>query len=278
MRRADSVAFVSADEMELVTPRLPGTDTFHFIAIPKVVPVPRDGSGADARRPRVLIVASHNPGNEANLDWFLSNAWPLLKRSGALLDVVGGIKSYYDGKVMPQDCTFHGSVSDLAPYYANADVVALPIVRGGGVAIKTIEALLYGRPICATPHAFRGLGASLRSRFPRLHDAAAFAEDLRSLIESPTAAQRRMDLCREAARELTPERFDAAFDARHHAMLAGRIRVGGASESPAIAALFETAQTSKGCDDSRRKKSSGAFAKLLARSPEGHPVKDAKLR
>jgi hypothetical protein len=57
-----------------------------------------------------------------------------------------------------------------------------------------------------------------------------------------------MDLCREAARELTPERFDAAFDARHHAMLASRTRVGGATELSAITALFETAQTSKGCD------------------------------
>jgi glycosyltransferase involved in cell wall biosynthesis len=225
LRRAASVAFVSADEMELVAPKLPETDKFHFIAVPRVMPVPRDHSGdKPSRPPRVLIVASRNRGNEENLDWFLGSVWPLLEGSGALLDVVGGIKSYFDGKPKPEGCTLHGGVAELAPYYADADVVALPIVTGGGVAIKTVEALLYGRPICATPHAFRGLGEALRSRFPRLDDAATFAEDLKALIASPGAAQQRLELCRQAARDLTPERFDAAFDARHQAMLAGRNR------------------------------------------------------
>jgi glycosyltransferase involved in cell wall biosynthesis len=190
---------------------------FHFIAVPKIVPIMRsrrdDGS-------RVLIVASRNPGNEANIDWFLQNVWPRLQGTGAALDVVGTISGYFEGKPVPVACTFHGSVPSLVTYYGNCDVVALPIVTGAGVAIKTIEALLHERPICATPHAFRGLGHAVGSLFPRLDDAVAFAEDLRSLIEDPGAARRRLELCREAARALAPEKFDAAFDARHRALLA----------------------------------------------------------
>ena len=41
-RRANAIAFVSADELDLVAPRLPEIDIFHFIAVPKV--------GADGSR------------------------------------------------------------------------------------------------------------------------------------------------------------------------------------------------------------------------------------
>jgi hypothetical protein len=180
---------------------------------------------------RVLIVASRNPGNEANLAWFLESVWPRLQDTGAALDIVGTISSYFDGRRVPEGCTLHGTVPALGVYYASSDVVALPIVTGGGVAIKTIEALLHDRPVCATSHAFRGLGHSLRSRFPRIDDAKAFAADLRCLIEDPAAARERLEMCREAAETLAPERFDEAFEQRHRAMLACR-RVRNPSHSP----------------------------------------------
>ena len=218
-RRANAIAFVSADELDLVAPRLPEIDMFHFIAVPKVGPTLPEPGRKDGPR-RILIVASRNPGNEANVAWFLDAVWPGLRDTGAVVDIVGTISSYFDGRAVPEGCTLHGAVPALGGYYAKSDVVALPIVRGGGVAIKTIEALLHERPVCATSHAFRGLGHSLRSRFPRIDDAGALAADLRSLIEDPAVAGGRLELCREAAKALAPERFDEAFERRHRAMLA----------------------------------------------------------
>jgi hypothetical protein len=235
LERASAVAFVSADELELAAARRPDMDMFHFIAIPKVERAPaiaRADTG-DHRR-RILIVASWNPGNEANLAWFLDGVWPRLRDTGAALDIVGTIAGCFAGKAVPEGCTLHGPVPSLGPYYARSDAVALPVVTGGGIAIKTIEALLYDRPVCATSHAFRGLGTSLRARFPRFDDAEAFADDLRSLIEDPAAARARLELCREAAAALAPERFDAAFDERHRAMLASK---GKASPITASSAL-----------------------------------------
>lgn len=218
-RRAHAIAFVSADELDLVAPRLPQIDMFHFIAVPKVVPaLPHPVKEHGLRR--ILIVASRNPGNEANVVWFLENVWPRLRGTRAMLDVVGTIASYFEDRTVPEGCTLHGAVPSLGVHYAASDVVALPIVTGGGVAIKTIEALLHERPICATSHAFRGLGKSLRSRFPCFDDAEAFAADLTSLVEDAAAALGRLELCREAAGMLAPERFDEAFERRHRAMLA----------------------------------------------------------
>jgi len=224
-RRCQSIAFVNAEELALVASKMPEMDLFQFIAVPDITPPPKqERTGAEP--PRILIVASRNPGNEANIAWFLDNVWPRVSGTGAVLDVVGTIAGYFDGKPVPDGCTLHGAVPALRAFYGKADIVALPVVTGAGVAIKTIEALLYDRPICGTTHAFRGLGRSVQSLFPTLDDPAAFASDLRSLVADPAAAQGRLALCRMAAKELAPERFDDAFDRRHCAMLAAAGRRG----------------------------------------------------
>jgi hypothetical protein len=223
MARASAIAFVSADELELAAAHLPEADLFHFIAVPRIERAPalaRPGP-QDGRR-RVLIVASRNPGNETNLAWFLDTVWPRLQETGTALDIVGTIATWLEGKALPQGCAVHGAVPSLGPCYARSDAVALPVVTGGGVAIKTIEALLYDRPLSATSHAFRGLGKALSARFPCFDEPEAFAADLRALLEDPAAARARLELCRAAAGALAPERFDAAFDARHRALLASR--------------------------------------------------------
>ncbi len=45
--------------------------------------------------------------------------------------------------VNPRGVQFLGVVEDLRTYYDECDLVLLPIVTGGGVAIKTLEAVLY---------------------------------------------------------------------------------------------------------------------------------------
>jgi glycosyltransferase involved in cell wall biosynthesis len=223
---AKSIAFVNADELELVASKLPHLDLFQFIAIPGTAPttVQRASDAAiknDGRNgPRILIVASRNPGNEANIDWFLAHVWPCIEPTGATLDLVGTISSWVaQKKAIPPSWTLHGAVPSVAPFYARADLVALPVIRGAGVAIKTIEALRYGKLVCATSHAFRGLGKSVQALFPRIDDASSFAEELKRLIEDPVAAQQRLAVCRRAADYLSPERFDEEFDKRHWAML-----------------------------------------------------------
>ncbi|TPK10432.1 glycosyltransferase family 4 protein [Mesorhizobium sp. B2-5-7] len=65
-----------------------------------------------------------------------------------------------------------GVVKNLAPHYASARLVAMPIIAGVGIAIKALEALAAGRPIVASPLGFRGLPPDFqhlrRSRHPML--------------------------------------------------------------------------------------------------------------
>ena len=48
-----------------------------------------------------------------------------------------------------------GFVPDLPSVYASADVVAVPLLHGGGSPLKFTEALAYGLPVVATAHAGR---------------------------------------------------------------------------------------------------------------------------
>lgn len=52
-----------------------------------------------------------------------------------------------------------GPVSDaaLAALYAAADLVLVPLQRGGGSSLKTVEAMAAGKPVLGTSVAFRGL-------------------------------------------------------------------------------------------------------------------------
>lgn len=54
--------------------------------------------------------------------------------------------------------TVIGEVSDLAPWYRNAQIVVAPILSGSGMKTKTAEALMHGKCIAGTPEAFEGYG------------------------------------------------------------------------------------------------------------------------
>jgi glycosyltransferase involved in cell wall biosynthesis len=49
-----------------------------------------------------------------------------------------------------------GSVDDLAEWYYRADAVIAPIFEGGGMKVKTAEALMYGRRVFGTGEALVG--------------------------------------------------------------------------------------------------------------------------
>ncbi len=49
-----------------------------------------------------------------------------------------------------------GEVKSLDPYYIYADAVIIPLFSGGGMKVKTAEALKFGKNILGTKEAFEG--------------------------------------------------------------------------------------------------------------------------
>ena len=50
-----------------------------------------------------------------------------------------------------------GTVKEVPPYYGNNDVVVSPIFKGSGMKIKSIEALMFNKPLLATEEALIGI-------------------------------------------------------------------------------------------------------------------------
>jgi len=58
---------------------------------------------------------------------------------------------------------FTGFVEDLLPYLRRANLVIVPVIKGGGIRIKTIEALACGKYIVSTPKGVEGIHQKLSS-------------------------------------------------------------------------------------------------------------------
>jgi hypothetical protein len=132
-----------------------------------------------------------------------------------VLDVVGSIRTVFADQQF-EAVTMHGLVESVDEYYERADVVVLPVTIGGGIAIKTLEAILIEKPVCPTVHALRGLPETVRSIFPANSNDVQFVRDLAELCASPDVRRSRLEKTKRAKRLLLNEgyswRFHRALD------------------------------------------------------------------
>jgi len=217
LRPARKVLMVNEDELRLVRRALPQADAECF------VPLPVERRRAASRHRdmvsragcRLLIIASNNRANENSLSWFLHRVWPQIRRPDLVLDVVGSIRTAFADQQF-EAVTMHGLVESVDEYYEMADIIVLPVTIGGGIAIKTLEAILIEKPVCPTAHALRGLPEKVRSVLPANSDDVQFVRDLAALCASPEARRSRLEQTKQAKRLMLNEgyswRFHRALD------------------------------------------------------------------
>ncbi len=130
---------------------------------------------------------TYAPNREA-FEFLTGSVMPLVweRRPRARLLVVGRGLPAWDGDAR---IAAPGFVEDLAAAYRAAALVAVPLLSGGGSPLKFIEALAYGLPVVATPHAGRLLEDAVGGRdFVVGEGADGFATAIVSLLEGPDRA------------------------------------------------------------------------------------------
>ena len=124
-------------------------------ACPRVAPAP-----PAPRHDRLLFVGNltYLPNIDAARE-LVETILPAIRhdRPAVTADIVGNHEGTTLGLASP-GIVLAGAVDDLAPWYADADVVVVPLRFGAGTRIKVLEALAYRRPVVATPAAIVGLG------------------------------------------------------------------------------------------------------------------------
>ncbi|HWI16014.1 MAG TPA: glycosyltransferase [Burkholderiales bacterium] len=120
---------------------------------PHIAPVP------PSRQLLFLGTYTYEP-NIVAAEYLVSEVWPIVREAApeAHLVIAGNrperIPSF---RRKPQGVRYTGFVEDLAPLYAQAQVVCCPVQSGGGTRIKIIEAAAYARAVVSTTAGARGL-------------------------------------------------------------------------------------------------------------------------
>lgn len=101
-----------------------------------------------------LFVGGAFYANLSGIRWFARNVAPFVDRKTV---VVGqGFEQYRSDLERFSNIEVIGTVEDVAPWYLGADFVVAPIFEGSGMKTKVAEAMMYGKPIAATPEALVG--------------------------------------------------------------------------------------------------------------------------
>ncbi len=154
--------------------------------VPNVVDVERIEPVAPAGAATVLFVGdfTYEPNRQA-LDYLVHAVLPAAweRRPELRLLVVGRGLSDRPGD---ERVEARGFVDDLRTAYAAADVVAVPLLHGGGSPLKFVEALAYGLPVIATSHAARLLEDGVPGEhFLMAAGPAEFAEAIDKVLSDP---------------------------------------------------------------------------------------------
>jgi len=150
----------------------------------------------DAARTHLLFTGTLNyPPNEEAVTILCEHVLPRLAARGFAtlrLAIVGSRVTPALAARLAADprVDFFPDAASLAPHYAPALAVAVPLRAGGGTKLKTIEAFAYRRPVVATAQGVRGLGAVAGEHFLLAHSADEFADAIARLARDPVLAAR----------------------------------------------------------------------------------------
>ena len=143
-----------------------------------------------ATSPNLLFVGDLRRAHNLNgVRWFLDEVWPRIRaaRPDVHCYLVGGhppawLKARADGKHL----IVTGFVDDLTAWYQAADVFISPLLVGGGLLQKLVDALTLAVPVVATPASNYGLGAVDGEHLLLADEAADFAQAVVTLLQEPS--------------------------------------------------------------------------------------------
>lgn len=94
-----------------------------------------------------------------------------------------------------------GSVPDMRPFLAAADMVVAPLTIARGVQNKVLEAMAMARPVLASPEALTGIDGASQTHFVSCADDEAFVANACTLLAAP----QRMSAMGQSARQLVED-------------------------------------------------------------------------
>ena len=197
-----------------------GVDLDFFLPTPPP-PQPAEDGGTI-----VFTGVMDSPANSEGIRFLMDRVWPavLAVRPKARALIVGRNPPPGLVAVAPPGWTYTGTVPDIRPYVASADLAVIPLHVGSGTRIKAFEAMAMGRPVVSTTIGVEGLDVRPGEHLLIADDAAGFADAIVRLLGDEAFRQR----LSQGARVLLEERFSWAQVARQFEAICGSALASGA--------------------------------------------------
>ncbi len=137
----------------------------------------------------IFVAKMSYQSNEDGAIWLLNNVWEkvLEKVPDANLYLVGknpseklrSLAKEHKGVIVT------GTVDDLEKYYAKTNLVVVPIFSGGGVKVKLLEALGYGKIVVTTKKGIEGTKFKNKKHLIATENSNVFAKECISIMNNP---------------------------------------------------------------------------------------------
>ena len=132
------------------------------------------------------------PPNIAAAQYFASQVFPIIRTAlpECQWSIVGGAPSPEVQALAGPGIRVTGFVPDLRPYLEQAAVIVSPLVSGGGIKNKILEAWAMAKAVVATPLGCAGIDASDGVNLLIARSAGEFAAKTVQLLTDPDEARR----------------------------------------------------------------------------------------
>jgi glycosyltransferase involved in cell wall biosynthesis len=215
-RRAQVVLAVSEEDRQAL--RVVAGESVPIDVVPITVDAEQFQTIWDARDPqpnRLLTIGTMFwlPNSEGVI-WWLSEGYDHLRSicPGLTYDIVGARPPRALQVLAEQHAGVHvhGYVPDANPFWINAAALAVPLLSGGGVRVKILEAMAMGVPVISTTIGCEGLAVRNGEHLLVADTPEAFAHACAKVLQDRELAQR----LAYQARQLILERYDAKIALR----------------------------------------------------------------
>ncbi len=130
--------------------------------------------------------------NLQGIEWYLEKIWPVLHQKHPSLTL------HIAGKNMPEEMkarkisgvTFHGMVQDASAFLAQHKIMIVPLLSGGGMRLKIVEAMAHGQCVISTSVGAEGIEATDEQELLLANSPEEFIARTASLVTGNIQAEK----------------------------------------------------------------------------------------
>lgn len=176
-------------------------DKFGLMAFnPAVIPTVISPITAKAYPPMVKTLKQNTVGffgsfhHQPNIDgllWFIEQVLPklCLILPQVTFEIAGDGLPQSIVKGLPHNAKYCGFVDDISEFINAQSVIACPLISGGGVKIKTLQALQHGAAVVSTSIGVEGIVGTDGQEYLVRDDSDGFAEAIASIFKDQVIAE-----------------------------------------------------------------------------------------